>query len=227
MPYHYAKHRRPITDALRHSIVQDLPEITDIADPALRQGAIEAWAYALACSDFGRVADIPPEGNPGMSVLKRGTQADHLRGVAHLALRIMEEFQQTRPEITVDRDIVLTGALCHDVGKPYEFDRANMARWQADPSASGHPTLRHSVFGAHVCLAVGLPEEIAHIALGHSLEGQHIGVSTECLIVRHADHTWWQVAGGLGLLKPESMTNAERMVRARPLATETPPLAAA
>ncbi len=150
-----------------------------------------------------RIADIPPEGNPGLSVLKRGTQADHLRGVAHLALAILDEFRRTNPEIVVDRDIRLTGALCHDVGKPYEFDPPNMARWTADPSAAGHPTLRHSVFGAHVCLAVGLPEEVAHIALGHSLEGQHIGVSTECLIVRHADHSWWQVAAGLGLLKPE------------------------
>jgi putative nucleotidyltransferase with HDIG domain len=220
MPYHYAKHRREITDALRRTVTEDLPEIADIADPELRRGAVEAWAYALVCSDFARIADIPPEGNPGVSRLKRGTQADHLRGVAHLALGLVEEFRQTRPEIVVDRDIVLTGALCHDVGKPYEFDPANMARWTADPSGSGHPTLRHSVFGAHVCLAVGLPEEIAHIALGHSLEGQHIGVSTECFIVRHADHSWWQVAGSLGLLEPETMTNAERMVRARALSTE-------
>lgn len=162
----------------------------------------------------------PPEGNPGLSVLKRGTQADHLRGVAHLALRIAEEFRDTRAEAVIDFDVVLTGALCHDVGKPYEFDPSNMARWSADPSATGHPTLRHSVFGAHVCLSVGLPEEIAHIALGHSLEGQHIGVSTECLIVRHADHVWWQVAAGLGLLQPNSLGSAEPMVRPRSLATE-------
>ncbi len=90
MTYHYAKPRRPVTDALRQSVVEDLPEIADIADAGLRQGAIEAWAYALARSDFARITDIPPEGNPGLSVLKRGTQADHLRGVAHLALRIVE-----------------------------------------------------------------------------------------------------------------------------------------
>lgn len=226
MPYHYAKHRRPVTDSMRQSVTDDLPEIADIKDPDLRKGAVEAWVYALACSDFARIADIPPEGNPGLSVLKRGTQADHLRGVAHLATAIMEEFRRTRPEVMIDADILLTGALCHDVGKPYEFDPANIARWTADPSASGHPTLRHSVFGAHVCLAVGLPEEVAHIALGHSLEGQHIGVSTECLIVRHADHSWWQVAGGLGLLKPESLGSAEPMVRARPLSTERAPNAA-
>ena len=127
----------------------------------------------------------------------------HLRGVAHFAMKMVEEFAASHPEIKVDRDIVLAGALCHDIGKPYEFDPVNRKRWAEDPSRAGDPCLRHSVYGAHVCLSVGLPEEIAHIALGHSLEGQHIGLSTECYIVRHADHSWWHVAGALGLLKPE------------------------
>ncbi len=225
MPYRFVTPRRAVDDALRRGIAEDLPELADIKDPDLRSKAVEAWAYALSCSDFARIADIPPDGNPGVSVLKRGTRADHLRGVAHLALRIAEEFRATRPQAVIDLDIVLTGALCHDVGKPYEFDPSNVARWAADPSATGHPTLRHSVFGAHACLMVGLPEEIAHIALGHSLEGQHIGVSAECLIVRHADHVWWQVAAGLGLLKPDSLGSAERMVRPRALAAEARPAA--
>lgn len=216
----YLTELRPITDALRATVREDLPEIANIADPELRRLVVEAWAYSLARSSFGRITDIPPEGNPGLSVLKRGTQADHLRGVAGLALRIVVEFETTRPEVAIDREIVLAGALCHDVGKPYEFDPVRMARWAADPSAAGQPTLRHSVFGAHVCLAVGLPEEVAHIALGHSIEGTHIGVSTECMIVRHADHVWWQVAAATGLLKPESLGQAGPMMRPRRLRTE-------
>lgn len=208
---------RPITAERRASVTEDLPEIDDIEDQDLRTKAVEAWAYALAGSSFARIRDIPGEGNPGQLSLRRGTQATHLRGVASLALRIVDEFQSTFPEIEVDRDLVLTGALCHDVGKPYEFDPENLARWDADPSASGQPALRHSVYGAHVCLLVGLPEEIAHIALGHSREGQHIGLSTECTIVRYADHTWWMIAGALGLMKPESMGIADPIIRARAL----------
>jgi len=188
----------------------------------MRTKSIEAWAYSLAGSSFHRISDIPGEGNPGVMSLVRGSQADHLRGVAHLALATVKEFAATFPEIDVDRDIVLAGALCHDVGKPYEFDPENMARWNADPSRAGQPTLRHSVYGAHICLAVGLPEEIAHIALGHSLEGQHIGLSTECMIVRHADHTWWQIAGALGLLRPDSLSSAERMSRPRTIGRARP-----
>ena len=154
-----------------------------------------------------------------MNVLKRGSQADHLRGVARLALQIADTFIAQRPEVCIDRDVVLCGALCHDVGKCYEFDPENLARWEQDPAATGQPTLRHTVFGTYVCLAVGLPEEIAHIACAHSLEGQHIGVSSECMIVRHADHTYWSVAGTLGLLTPESL-RPNPILRVRRLADE-------
>lgn len=94
-----------------------------------------------------------------------------------------------------------------------------------DPSATGQPTLCHPVFGTYVCLAVGLPEEIAHIACAHSLEGQHIGVSSECMIVRHADHAYWSVAGTLGLLTPESLRH-DPILRVRRLADELPRAAA-
>lgn len=220
MSLHYLRQKRDITDALRKTVVEDLPEIEQIEDIELRRKAIEAWAVSLAYSSFGRISDIPPEGNPGQSTLKRGTQADHLRGVTHLALAIADEFKATRPECVLDRDVVLTGGLCHDVGKPYEFDPVNLKRWAEDPSAVGQPTLRHTVFGTFVCLTVGLPEEIAHIACGHSLEGQHLGLSTECMIVRHADHVFWQIAGALGLLKPESLKNIGTMMRPRPFPGE-------
>ncbi len=219
MSLHYLKQQRPINDTLRRSVMEDLPELADIGDIELRRKAIEAWAFALSHSSFGRISDIPPGGNPGMNVLKRGSQADHLRGVAKLALQIADTFIAQRPEVCIDRDVVLCGALCHDVGKCYEFDPENLARWEQDPAATGQPTLRHTVFGTYVCLAVGLPEEIAHIACAHSLEGQHIGVSSECMIVRHADHTYWSVAGTLGLLTPESL-RPNPILRVRRLADD-------
>ena len=188
MPLNYLAETPPVTDALRADVVEDLPEINDIADAALRAKVVEAWATALAGSSFGRVSDIPGAGNPNDFVLKR--------------------------------DVVLAGALCHDVGKAWEFDPVNQTRWADDPYRAGQPSLRHSVFGVHICLSVGLPEEIAHIALGHSMEGQHIGLSTECTIVRHADHTWWLVACSLGLLQPDTIAHAGPTMRPRRLAGE-------
>ncbi len=217
MQHHHAGPRRPVTDTVRATVLEDLPEITLVSDPAMRAGVVEAWSYALCCSGFGRITDIPPEGNPGAPVLRQGTQADHLRGVVRLAKVMAEEFQQTYPKVAIDWDILLAGALCHDVGKPYEFDPANRARWQAAPGGSGSPTFRHSVFGMHVCLTVGLPEEVAHIAVGHSFEGQYMGVSAECTIVRQADHAWWHLAGCLGLITPDSVGVLSSNLRARDL----------
>ena len=73
------------------------------------------------------------------------------------AKAIGEEFATAFPEVAIDWNILLAGAVCHDVGKPFEFDPANRKRWKDDPAGSGLPTFRHSVFGMHVCLTVGLP----------------------------------------------------------------------
>jgi putative nucleotidyltransferase with HDIG domain len=194
--------RRPITDAMRASVLEDLPELAEVRNDELRGKIIEAWAYALSETSFNRIAAIPGEANPGMFTLKRGNQATHLRGVARIATGIADDFATAFPETVIDRDIVLAGGLVHDVGKAWEFEPANRARWGSDGSQSGAPSLRHPVYGAHVCITVGLPEEIVHIALAHSFEGDLLNRSLECLIVQRADHLWWSIAGGCGLLDP-------------------------
>ena len=65
-------------------------------------------------------------------------------------------------------------------------------------------------------------QEIDRGVQAHSLEGQHLGLSTECMIVRHADHVFWQIAASLGLLKPESLKNISSMMRPRLLPDELP-----
>jgi hypothetical protein len=69
----------------------------------------------------------------------------------------------------------------------------------------------------YTCLTVGLPEEVAHIAVGHSFEGNHMGVSAECMIVRQADHGWWHVAGALGLVEIGTMGGLASNLRSRVL----------
>jgi 23S rRNA maturation-related 3'-5' exoribonuclease YhaM len=215
MSYHYAKPRRPITDETKHWVIEDFPEISLISDLDMQQKVVDAWSYALCCSDFERITDMPPDGNPGSPVLKKGTQADHVRGVFRYARAIAQEFEQTYPKVSIDWNILLAGAACHDVGKPYEFDESNRQRWAEAPAQAGAPTFRHSVFGMHVCLVAGLPDEVAHIAVGHSFEGNHMGVSTECMIVRQADHGWWHVAGALGLIREDTVAGLASNLRSR------------
>ncbi|MBM3523043.1 MAG: HD domain-containing protein [Alphaproteobacteria bacterium] len=215
------KLKRPITEELRRSVIEDLsPEIEQIRDPELRRKAVEAWAMSLASSSYARLADVPGWGDVDNFYLKRGNQPTHLRGVARMAMMIVDDFNKQFPDVVVDRDLVVCGALCHDLGKTYEFDPVNQKRWKADPTRVGDPTFRHSVFGVHIALSAGLPEEIAHICLGHSREGVFISLSTECNIVREADHLWWTVACSLGMLQPDSIASAGPKMRPRRLRSE-------
>jgi putative nucleotidyltransferase with HDIG domain len=200
-----------VTDELRASVREELPEVGQIRDPELAARVVEAWALALASSSFRSIGEIEPSGNPGVNTLKRGRQTDHIRGVTRMALALAEQLQAQLPELEVDRDLLIAGALCHDVGKPWEFDPENRRRWQADPRAAGLPSIRHPAFGVHVCLTVGLPEAVAHCAAAHSGEGELVVRSLENTIVHHADYAFWGICRAGGLLVPESI--AELRVR--------------
>jgi putative nucleotidyltransferase with HDIG domain len=177
--------RSAVTDELRARVRAELPEIEEISDREQRAKAVEAWALALAASSFGAIAEIEPSGNPGGNTLKRGSQTDHIRGVTRLAMRIADETSALMPDLKVDRDLVVAGALCHDVGKPWEFDLENRRRWERDPRAAGLPSVRHPAFGVHVCFTVGLPEEVAHCAAAHSGEGKLLVRALKNTIVHH------------------------------------------
>jgi len=215
------KLKRPITDDLRKSVLEDLsPEINEIRNPELKRKAVEAWSISLASSSYNRLADVPGWGDIDNFYLKRGNQTTHLRGVARMAMSIVDDFTKQFPDVVIDRDIVVCGSLCHDLGKTFEFDPVNQKRWKGDPTRVGDPMFRHSVYGVHIALTAGLPEEVAHICLGHSREGVFVTLSTECNIVREADHLWWTIACSLGMLEPNSIASAGPKMRPRKLRTE-------
>jgi 23S rRNA maturation-related 3'-5' exoribonuclease YhaM len=192
-------------DRTKASILEDLPEIEWISDAQIRDAAVEAWALALSRSSFSRVRDIPGEANPGIMVMRRGGQDVHLRGVTKLALASVDYFADVFPEAVIDRDIIIAGGLCHDVGKAFECDPRNQARWKADASLVGRPSLRHPIYGAHICLTAGLPEAVAHIAACHSPEGDNVKRSLECIIVHEADVAWWTISAAAGLTRDETI----------------------
>jgi len=107
----------------------------------------------------------------------------------------------------IDRDIVVAGGLCHDVGKPWEYDPANRKRWEGNPRKTGLPSLRHSTYGAHLCLLVGLPEEVAHIASAHSGEGELLVRSLENTIVHMADIGYWTTMLAAGLIQEGTLSD--------------------
>jgi putative nucleotidyltransferase with HDIG domain len=189
-------------ETLRRGVRLSLPEIAEIKDQVLRDKVVEAWALSLSQSEFERIEDIRPSGNPKSPRMVNGTQADHIRGVTRMALALADQLGSVVGPLGVNRDLLLACALCHDVGKPFEFSPRNQARWEANPATSGYPAIRHSVYGVHIALTVGLPEAVAHTAGAHSGEGELITRSLENTIVHHADHAYWAILDRAGLLEP-------------------------
>jgi len=197
--------KRDVTDELRDTVRKELPEVLDIGDGDLRQKVIEAWALCLAHSSFESIDAIEPAANPGVNRLKKGKQTDHIRGVTRMAVAVADEMCALQPDLKVNKDILIAGALCHDVGKPFEFDPENRKRWEANPYASGLPAIRHPAFGVHICFTVGLPEEVAHCAAAHGREGDSVVRSLENTIIHSVDKSFWTICQAGHLLVPETM----------------------
>lgn len=189
-----------VIDELRAGVRQSLPEVDQIQNQALRDKVIEAWAFALAQTEFTSIDQIRASGGPETPELKTGTQAHHIRGVAQIAQGIADGLEKVHGAIGIDRDLLWACALCHDVGKPFEFSPQNQARWKNDVGAAGYPAIRHSVYGVYVALTVGLPEAVAHTAGAHSGEGELIKRSLENTIVHHADYVYWHALDRAGQL---------------------------
>jgi putative nucleotidyltransferase with HDIG domain len=189
-----------VTDELRERILGELsPEVGMIANKQLATQVVEAWAMAIAASSMDCISDMKASGNPDTAPISAGTQAEHLRGVARAAVGLADALTAVFPDLKVNRDVVVAGGLCHDLGKAWEFDPENQKRWKADPRAVGFPSVRHPPYGVHAALSAGLPEAIVHIAGAHSGEGELVVRSLECTIVHSADYAFWDAlkAGGM------------------------------
>lgn len=189
-------------EELRAGVRCSLPEVEMISDTKLADKVVEAWALCLSQSEFTSIDEIRASGGPETSPIAGGTQTDHIRGVTQMALGMAERLADVVGPFGIDRDLLIACALCHDVGKPFEFSPRNQARWKEKPGASGYPAIRHSVYGVHVCLTVGLPEAVAHTAGAHSREGDFIVRSLENTVVNFADHAFWHVLDRAGKLEP-------------------------
>jgi putative nucleotidyltransferase with HDIG domain len=192
-------------ERLRRGVRESLPEIAQIKDEALREKVVELHARALAETPYERIDDIPASGVPESPLMTRGTQADHYRGTTTMALGMARGLEEVLGEIGIDYDLLLAAALVHDVGKAYEF--AHWERWKENRSRTGSPSLRHPIYGAHLALEVGLPEEVVHCVAAHPYmgEGAFVKASLETTIVQYADVAFWKMLEAGGLLEEEEM----------------------
>ena len=179
--------------------VQELiPEISLIQDEDLREKVVIAWVKAWRESSFADLSEVPAALDETKDDI---SQITHLRAVTLTSIRIAEALEQILSFVKINRDTLVAGAICHDLGKPFEYDPKNQEKWSHDPLTEGKPAIRHSVYGVHLALSVGLPVEIAHIMGAHSMEGRYLQRSLPNTVINFADHVFWEVAWKAGYNK--------------------------
>ncbi len=109
---------------------------------------------------------------------------EHTRAVTLTALKIAEVLMKEYGQrVAIDRDILLSGAILHDVGKLFEYQREKGISSRA---------------GAASCCATRSPgrpsppstacrRRSLHIIAAHSKEGDGARRTIEAIIVNHAD----------------------------------------
>jgi hypothetical protein len=167
------------TDDHREAVRDAFPELDAIEDDGLRDGVVRAWATAMAdnaVDDLEAVPWFPP--------VQRALGIDdeflvgHVRDVTACAVALAETLLDRRtPELSTD--LVVAGALVHDVSKLYEYHGR-------EETAVGD-LLGHPHYGVHTVAAAGLPVELGHVVLSHTPRTAVEPATLEAELVRRAD----------------------------------------
>jgi len=168
---------------MRDEILLLLPEIELIGDVPLREQTLQVWVEAVR---RGGWTGEDLRHMPFTLLIKKIdiSLIDHTRAVTRTSLQIAEVLASGyQGKVVVQRDILLAGAILHDVGKLFEYKRENGIFFK---SREGE-LLRHPISGAAFAFKYDLPQEVVHIIAAHSKEGDGLRRTIEAVIVNHAD----------------------------------------
>lgn len=159
------------------------PEIKLIKSGDLRKRVASAWQDAVTSGGWTMrdLRKIP------FTLLIPDCKIDlihHTRAVTQTAIGIAETLRANYGRaLTIDMDILVAGALLHDVGKMLEYAKQGKSIGKSKMGAM----LRHPFSGQALAYKHGLPTEVLHMIAYHSKEGDLGKRITEAIIVHHAD----------------------------------------
>ena len=176
-------------EADREKLVHILPEFALIANRDLREKTVNVWLEALrrggwSIEDLSRIPFTLALKGVTVSIL------EHTRCVTCICAEVAGVFGKLYGKrLSLDKDILMSGAILHDVGKLLEFKESGGA---FSKSAIGR-LVRHPVSGAALCFELGLPAEVVHVVASHGPETDPAERSPEAVILHHADTTNFQL----------------------------------
>ncbi len=158
------------------------PLIREIRDEELRAKISQCWKIAMERGRWNSLDDIPFT----LLIPNAGSFIDHINRVTEMAYVIGKKRGD------VDMDVLLAGALLHDVGKLLEYEEVNK---EVKKSSLGK-ILRHPVSGAALAMEVGIDERVVSIIASHSKEGDFVERIPETIIVHHCDFIDFEIVKG-------------------------------
>ena len=168
---------------MRQKLLALIPEFQLIKNRKLQEKTIEIWEKALIRGGW-KIEDLKKM--PFTLLLEKTSVniIEHTRAVTLCALDIAKVLEKMyEGKIAIQRDFLLSGALLHDIGKLFEFQKEKN---KFVTSKEGN-LLRHPISGAAFAFQLGLPQEIIHIIAAHSKEGDGARKTIEAILVNHAD----------------------------------------
>ncbi|MBS7527594.1 HD domain-containing protein [Fusibacter paucivorans] len=160
------------------------PELMEIEDETLRAASVLAFQLAIEKGGWREdtVELVPVTVN--WKMCKRNL-INHIHDVTKTCI---DNYENLHPlyaanGIAFDRDIIIAGALLHDIGKFLEFTLED-----GKPVLNKEASLmRHPLSGALLAAQAALPEKIVHLIAMHSFEGDQSKQSAESAFVRSID----------------------------------------
>ena len=171
---------------------ESFPELNEISDEEMREKVVESWVHALEAGNYDSLSEMGwwPSSEAGIG---GKAQISHVRDVTQFAISMTDQIIE-RNGVDIDRDLVVAGALLHDISKPFEFSP------EGDTELVKY--LPHPHYAVHLLKRVGFSLHMQHLVLAHSHRSGVEPRTLEAKIVQLADwmasHViFWQGKGVL------------------------------
>lgn len=168
---------------MREQLKKIWPEIEWIKNPELKEKTYKCWEYAI---DNSVLSAEDLEIIPFSLLIKdcKVSFMNHKRTAVQLAVEMANIMKNNfGDEIKIDMDFLISGAILIDVGKLLEYE---IIDGKLSTSRAGK-LIRHPFSGVAIADRFGIPADVQHIILSHSVEGDLGKRTVESIIVHHAD----------------------------------------
>jgi len=158
------------------------PLLSKIKDKEMREKVKKCYEIAMRRGGWENLEEMPFT----LLLPNAYSYVKHVNNVSRMAY----EIGKIRGDI--DMDVLLAGALLHDVGKILEYEKKDN---KVGKSRLGK-YLRHPMIGAAIAMEIGLDEKIVNIIAAHSKEGEMVKRCREAIVVHHCDFIDFEIARG-------------------------------